>query len=192
MFIAFSGLSGSGKNTVMDRLIKKHKNFHILTHSTATTRPQRSDDTQYNTYIYLTKEQFEQGIKDGIFIEYELVHDNYYGTLKEAFEVAILDKDNHYMRDIDVKGVQNLKKFFKGKSKMLSIFLDVPNEVIIQRLKNRGDSQEQIEKRLSRGELERSYKKYFDLVIDNYDIEKTIQIINEFILKEQMEIKWET
>ena len=101
MFIAFSGLSGSGKNTIMNHLVQMRKDLKILTKSTATTRKQREDDKENNIYVFLSKSQFEQGIKDNIFIEYQVIHDNYYGTLIEAFEKALLDKENHYMRDIE-------------------------------------------------------------------------------------------
>lgn len=181
MFIAFSGLSGSGKDTVMNSLIKNRNDLKILYQSTATTRLPREDDKKTNTYVYLSKEQFERGIKDGLFIEYELVHDNYYGTLKEAFEIVALDKTTHYMRDIEVKGVQNLKKFFKGKVKMISIFLDVPDDVLVDRLRKRGESEERIVKRLSRGKLERSYKDLYGLVVENYDLDKTVKTISDFI-----------
>ena len=184
MFIAFSGLSGSGKDTIMKSLIQRRTDLKILTHSTATTRSPREDDKSTDTYIYLSQQQFEKGITDGIFIEYEIVHGNYYGTLKEAFEKVVLDKSTHYMRDIDVKGVQNFKKFFDGKTKIISIFLDVPNDILIQRLKKRGESDEQIEKRLSRGEFERSYKDCYDLVVENINLDEAVKKISEFIDKE--------
>lgn len=181
MLILFSGPSGCGKNTIMNQLTKMRNNLQILTRSTATTRERRESDRDNNTYIFLTKPQFEQGIKDNIFIEYEQVHDNYYGTLKEAFEKVDLDKDNHYMRDIDVKGMLSLKKIFKNKNNMLSIFLDVPDDELRKRLKSRGESYEQIEKRLSRADLERNYKKYYDLVIENNDLNHTIKTTLEFL-----------
>lgn len=187
MFIAFSGLSGSGKNTIMNHLVQMRKDLKILTKSTATTRKQREDDKENNIYVFLSKSQFEQGIKDNIFIEYQVIHDNYYGTLIEAFEKALLDKENHYMRDIDVKGMLLLKKFF-GEDKIVSIFLDVPDNELQKRLKKRGESDEQIKKRLSRGELERSYKKYYDLVVENVDLNNTLDIITKF-LDEKLEKK---
>ncbi len=183
MLITISGMSGSGKNTVMNTLTQKVNNIKILNQSTATTRSPRGDNNQ--TYIHISKEQFEKAIKDGCFIEYELVHDNYYGTLKQAFIKVEQDKENDYIRDIDVKGVLSLKKYFKDKLKIVSIFLDVPEEELRERLKQRGETEEQIEKRLSRGELEKSYKKYYDLVIENTDLEKTVKEIIEFIKTEK-------
>lgn len=183
MFIVFSGVSSSGKNTIMNELMNQRKNLKILQRSSGTTRAPRESDGQYNTYIYLTKNEFEEKIKNGEFYEYELVHGNYYGMFNEALERIVNDQSFDYMRDIDVKGNVNLKKFFKDKCPMLSIFIDAPNEVLKERLLKRGDSLEDIEKRLSRSELERSYKHNYDLVIENIDLQKTVKIINEFIDK---------
>ena len=183
MFIVLSGVSSSGKNTVMEALMKIRKDLKILEYSSGTTRPKRESDSRFNTYVYLSKEEFEKGIEEGKFFEYENVHGNYYGLFKEKLEYVVNDKECDYMRDIDVKGNVNLKKFFKGRCPMLSIFLDAPNDVLRQRLTLRGDSPEDIEKRLSRSELERSYKANYDLVVENIDLEKTVETINEFIEK---------
>ena len=183
MFIVLSGVSSSGKNTVMEALMKKRENLKILELSSGTTRLKRESDGRFNTYVYLSKEEFEKGIKQGRFFEYEIVHGNYYGTLLSRLEDVVADKNCDYMRDIDVKGNVNLKKFFEGKCPMLSIFLDAPDHVLRERLRLRGDSPQDIEKRLSRSTLERSYKTNYDLVIENIDLDKTVETINEFIDK---------
>ncbi len=179
MFIAFSGVSSSGKNTIMNELIGRREDVKILEKSSATTRPPRESDFKYNTYIYLNDEEFKKGIEEGRFFEYEDVHGHYYGTILSELEKAKADDDIFYVRDIDVKGVVNLKKFFNDK--MISIFLDAPDDVLRERLKNRGDDEKDIEKRLARGELERSYKGNYDLVIENLEIDKTIKTINEYL-----------
>lgn len=181
MFIVLSGVSSSGKNTVMEALMKKRNNLRILQRSSGTTRPPRQSDARFNTYVYLSKEEFEKGIKEGKFYEFELVHDNYYGMFRSRLDDVVADTQFDYMRDIDVKGNVNLKKFFEGKCPMISIFLDAPNEVLKERLLRRGDDPADIEKRLSRSELERSYKHNYDLVIDNIDLDKTVEQINKFI-----------
>ncbi len=181
MFIAFSGVSSSGKNTVMNELIKRRSDLKVLELSSGTTRAPRESDSQFNTYVYFSKEEFKKGIEEGLFFEYEEVHGNYYGTILSRLEAVTQDLEHDYIRDIDVKGVVNLKKYFKNKCGIISIFLDAPDEVLRERLLKRGDSPEDIEKRLSRGELERSYKDKYDLVIENIDLEKTIQTISDFI-----------
>lgn len=180
MFIALSGVSASGKNTVIKELTNRCANIKVLESSSCTTRAPRESDGQFNTYVYMSEEEFKDGIDKGMFFEYENVHGHYYGTILSKLELASNDKDNYYVRDIDVKGTINLKKFFK-EGEFISIFIDAPNEVLRERLKLRGDKEEDIEKRLSRGELERSYKKYYDLVIDNIDLEKTVNTIIEYI-----------
>ena len=164
---------------------KKRKNLKILEYSSGTTRPKRDSDSRFNTYIYLSKEEFEKGVAEGKFFEYENVHGNYYGMFKEKLEEVVADKDCDYMRDIDVKGNVSLKKFFDGKGAMISIFIDAPNDVLKERLIKRGDSLEDIEKRLSRSEFERSFKGNYDLVLENIDLDKTVETINEFIDKQK-------
>lgn len=187
MFIIISGISASGKNTVIQQLIKRRNNLKVLLKSSCTTRAPRESDSEFQTYNYLTVAEFENYIKEGQFIEHEKVHGEYYGTLKKAFDIVIEDKGNDYIRDIDVKGSLNIKKYLNGKVKVLSIFLDAPDEELRRRLKERGESDERIEVRLSRGELEREYKKYYDLVIDNIDLNKTLEIIENFIDKAKEE-----
>ena len=181
MFIAVSGASGSGKSTVMLELMKKRKNLFLLQRASATTREKRKEDSTYQTYVYMTDEEFEKGIKDDIFIEHESVHGHYYGTLKQAFMLPIQHRENDYIKDVDVKGMLNVRKYLEGKVPMISIFLEVPDEELTRRLLARGESEERIKVRLERRELERSYKKHFDLVIDNINLEKTLQEIGDFI-----------
>ncbi len=185
MFIAISGASGSGKSTVMLNLMKKRNNLFMLQRASATTREKRGEDSTYQTYVYMTDEEFEKGIKDDIFIEHENVHGNYYGTLKSAFELPIKNKENDYIKDIDVKGMLNVRKYLDGKVDMISIFLEVPDEELSKRLLARGESEERIKVRLSRRELERSYKKHYDLVVENIELEKTVQEISDFIDKKK-------
>lgn len=181
MFIAISGASGSGKSTVMMNLMKKRKNLFLLQRASATTREKREEDKNYQTYVYMTDGEFQDGIKKDIFIEYENVHGFFYGTLKKAFELPINDKENDYIKDIDVKGMLNVRKYLQGKVEMISIFLEVADEELRQRLRKRGESEERINVRLSRGMFERSYKEHFDLVVENIELEKTVQIISDFI-----------
>ncbi len=180
MFVAFSGVSSSGKNTIINEIVKRREDFKVLDRSSATTRQPRESDKVFNIYLYMSEQDFKKEIDEGKFFEYELVHGNYYGTILSQLERAKNDDTCNYIRDIDVKGMVNLRKFF-GRDKIVTIFLDAPDDVLKARLKARGDSEEDIEKRLSRSVLERSYKPEFDLVVENIDMEKTIDTILNFI-----------
>ena len=180
MFIVFSGVSGSGKNTIMNELMKIRSNLKVLTYSTGTTRAPRESDKDNNTYVFMSKEEFEKGVAEGKFYEYENVHGNYYGTFRERLE-SVIGSEFDYMRDVEVNGNANLKKFFAGREKMVSIFVEVPDAILRERLAKRGESEEIINKRLSRGEYERSRKGDYDLVVDNIDLAQTVKTINDFL-----------
>ena len=113
------------------------------------------------------------------FFEYENVHGYYYGTIKSRFDEASEDKQNFFMRDIDVNGHQKLKNYYKEK--LISVFLDAPDEILRERLLNRGEEPQRIDVRLSRAALERKHKNDYSLVINNIDKEETIKIIENYL-----------
>ncbi len=81
-------------------------------------------------------------------------------------------------------GTQKITDYLKDKAKVLTIFVDVPNDILYQRLIARGETDEKAKLRLSRGTLEREYKKYYDLVIDNIDLDETLNTIRDRLKKE--------
>ena len=83
-YIVFSAPSGGGKTTIVKLLKEKYPQTVISV--SATTRPMRPGEKDGVDYYFLSKEAFEQKIKEGKFLEYEQVHGNYYGTLKEVVE----------------------------------------------------------------------------------------------------------
>lgn len=179
MLIIVSGSAGVGKNTVITSLLEKHKNIKLL--QTCTTRPPRcTDEAMHNPYIYLTRDEFEEKIKNGELFEHEEIHKNLYGMLNSSLEAVATD-DCHYIKDVGVLGQKNIKDALKNKAKVLSIFLTAPKDELIKRLKARGDHD--IDLRISRMEFELSYKKNYDAVIENMNLEKTIKEVEKLIKK---------
>lgn len=95
------------------------------------------------------------------------------------------------VKDIDVNGVENLIQILKQDTKVVTIFLRVPKEILMKRLENRVDkpSKKEIKLRLNRFDYEESKIGMYDYVIKNNNLEKTVQIIqtiieNEYELKE--------
>ena len=180
MLILLSGVSGVGKNTVIANLLERRKNLSFML--SGTTRPRRNSEKDAN-YIYMTKEEFARREKNGDFFETQQVHGNMYGILKDSLLKASEDREKDYIKDIDVYGNKKVRGFLKGKAKVLSIFLDAPDDVLAERLRGRGEEEERIKARLSRAEEERAHKKDYDAVIENIDLEKTIKTILELIKK---------
>lgn len=171
-----------GKDTVKNKLLEKNNKYTTL--PSYTSRSPRATDIPNVTYNFVTKEQFEEMISNNELYEYSLHHNNYYGTSRKLLEEK-LQEGKIIIKDIDVNGTEDLIKIFKDKVKMVTIFLRVSKEELLNRLKNREDhlSQEEISMRLSRLEYEESKIHLYDYVIENNDLDETILKIEEIINK---------
>ena len=180
MLILLSGCSGAGKNTVIDKLLERNKNLCYLKSCTSREKEQR--DIEKSPYIHLTKEEFEEKIKNNELFEYEEIHGNYYGLLKSTIDDAI-QSDKNFIKDIGVIGQKNMVQRLDHKLKIVSIFLDVPKQELINRLKLRGEKN--IEKRMERFEFESAHRPNFNLIIQNDNLDKTLQIIEKILNKNE-------
>lgn len=179
MLVIISGSSGVGKNTVITKLLERNNNLKLL--QTCTTRmPRSTDKDMHNPYIYLSRDEFEEKIKNGELFEHEEIHENFYGVLNASLQ-NVAKSDCHYIKDVGVLGQKNIKEYLKNKAVVLSIFLTAPKEELFKRLKARGDHD--IDLRLSRTEFELSYAKNYDVVIENLNLDKTLLEI-ETLIKE--------
>ena len=90
------------------------------------------------------------------------------------------------VKDIDVNGVENLINLLKQDTKVITIFLRVPKEILMKRLENRVDkpSLKEITLRLNRFDYEESRINLYDYVLKNDNLEKTVQIISTIINNE--------
>lgn len=125
-------------------------------------------------------------IKDGKFYEYNIHHDNYYGTNKEILDNAI-SEGKIIVKDIDVNGTKSLKDIFKEDIKIITIFLYITKEEMEKRLRNREDNlnEEKLKLRISRYDYETEKSIEYDYVIKNNNVEETVKKIEEIIAKER-------
>ena len=180
MLVLLSGVSGAGKDTIKNELIKRMEN--VVSLPSYTDRPQREGDIPGKTYNFITKEEFEQMIQNNELYEYDMHHDHYYGTSRKLMNEKI-SSGKIIVKDIEVNGVENLINILKQDTKVITIFLRVPKEILIKRLENRIDkpSKEEIELRLNRFDYEESKIGLYDYVLKNDDLEKTVRIIQTII-----------
>ncbi len=183
MLVILSGASGSGKNTIINRLLSQYKNMEFF--KNATTRPMRPGEE--HMYYYLSNEEFEQKIKNDELVEHQNVHGFYYGVLKSEIQKVIDNPDKIYIRDIEVYGSQSVKEYIKTQAQVLLIYLDAPDDVLMNRLLARGESEERAKIRLSRAANERTFKPKYDYCIDNINLDDTVskikKCIDDFIKK---------
>ena len=106
--IVISAPSGAGKDTVVKELMKKNPDEFWVSVS-ATSRLPREGEQEGIDYYYLTKEEFEEKINEGFFIEYTNYAGNYYGTPKKYIKEK-LDKGKDVILIIEIEGALNIKK----------------------------------------------------------------------------------
>ena len=164
MFI-FTAPSGAGKTTIVRHLLDKY-NFLDFSIS-ATTRNKRPHEQDKVDYYFMSVDEFKENVANGAFIEWEEVYENqFYGTLKSEVE-RIWSNNKHLVFDIDVRGAQNIKRFFGDKC--MSDFVRPPSvDVLIDRLVNRNtETPESLQKRISKVRREMEYENTFDMVLVN-------------------------
>ena len=175
LFIVMSAPSGCGKSTLIDMLLQE---YHDLVYSiSCTTREPRGEEEDGLDYHFLSKERFEELIRENAFIEHACVHGNYYGTLRRPIE-EVLAEGNSVILDIDVQGAANVREYVRRlpdtdplKAGYVDIFVNPPSmDELRARLEGRGtDSRESIERRLANaeGEMERAGEYMFRVVNDD-------------------------
>lgn len=187
MLIILSGVSGAGKDTIKKELIKRMENVESL--PSYTDRAPREGDIPGVVYNFVTTQEFEEMIKNNELYEYDVHHEHYYGTSRKLMNEKI-KSGKIIVKDIDVNGTERLIDLLKKDTKVVTIFLRVPKEVLRKRLENRIDkpSEKDITLRLNRLDYEESKIGLYDYVLKNNDLEKTVDIIMT-IIKHEMENK---
>ena len=178
-FIVISGPSGVGKGTICNMLFNELDACYSVS---STTRAPREGEVDGVNYFFITKEEFEEKIKNGEFLEYNIYNDNYYGTGKK-FVMDKMDKGINVFSEIDVNGARNIKKIFPDA---LLIYIAPPSvEELKLRLIGRGTEDiDTINKRLKIAEEELKHVDFYDYVVVNDEIERAKNEVKEIILKE--------
>ncbi len=180
MLVILSGVAGAGKDTIKKQLIERMENVESL--PSFTSRPRREGDIEGQTYHFVSREEFEKMIKNQEFYEYDIHHNQYYGTSRKLLNEKI-KSGKIIVKDIDVNGTEHLKELLKDDTKVITIFLRVPKEELKKRLEARVDkpSHQEVILRLNRFDYEESKINLYDYVLKNDDLEKTVQIIKTII-----------
>ena len=170
------GPSASGKTEVVKMLISKYNMKKFVTYTSRPMRPGEIEDVDYH---FLSREEFEKKINDSFFLEYVEYNNNYYGT---AYE----DISKNKVLIVEPNGANVY--YEKLKDQIYIVYLNASDEERKRRMIERGDSLENINKRLL------SDIQYFDLnnfKKVNFVLEtegKTIEEVANIIYKSYKEI----
>ena len=176
--IVVSGPSGAGKSSLLKKLLTKYKS-RILFSVSYTSREKRIGEEDGVDYNFISKKEFEDKIKNNIFLEWAIVHSNYYGTSSEYIK-NIIDKGIDCILDIDVQGGLNL---MSKNIEAIYIFIAPPNiETLRERLIGRAtDSIEVINKRVENAKKEMLEKDKYQYVIINDNFDDTFDKLEKII-----------
>lgn len=173
-----SGPSGAGEDSIISGLAKI---MPIKWIKTTTTREMRPGESEGNPYYFISKEKFEEKIKENGFFEYaQHYNDNFYGvTFEEIERVKASGKIGIWK--IDYKGVMTAKKLIP---EIIAIFINAPLEEIEERIRKRGGiSEEYIKERMEYSKEWLKHKDIYDyeIVNSNGKLEESIQKAAEII-----------
>ena len=165
-----SAPSGAGKSSLIEGLIAKDN--AIKKSISVTTRQPRSGEQNGQHYFFTSEADFQTRINDGEFLEYALVHGNWYGTSKALVEKE-LGKQNDLILEIDYQGAQVIREQFPSS---ISIFILPPNKTVLRsRLENRNtDDIATIEQRLNAASNEISHISDYQYAIINNNFDEAL------------------
>lgn len=180
ILVVVSGFAGSGKGTLMKKLVADYGNYALSV--SATTRAPRPGEADGREYFFKTVEEFKEMIGKEEFIEYAQYVSNYYGTPKKYVKEQ-LDTGKDVILEIEIQGALQIKEKFP---EALLLFVTPPNaEILKNRLIGRGTEETPvIEKRLQRaGEEAEGIEKY-DYLIVNDDLDECALQMHQIIQSE--------
>ena len=180
-----SGFSGAGKGTLMKKLIEEYDQYALSI--SMTTRAPREGEVDGREYFFSTREQFEDKIREGGFIEHAQYCGNYYGTPKDYVKEQ-LEAGKDVILEIEIQGAMKVKEQFPDA---VLLFVMPPSiAVLYQRLIGRGtETEEVIMERLVRAEEESVGIEEYDYLIINDDLNTCVSELHELLDKTHEEIQ---
>lgn len=180
--IIISSPSGGGKGTLIKELRGMLPDLgYSCSH---TTRPKRFGEEEGREYFFISEEEFKRRIEAGDFLEYAVVHGNYYGTsLAESRKVFNTGKD--LVVEVDVQGALQIMDKLPDDS--ISVFILPPSfEVLRARLTARAtEDTEELKTRLKNSFDEVMQYSKFDYVIINENLTAAARELASIVVSER-------
>jgi guanylate kinase len=178
-----SAPSGTGKTSLINATLEDENAKKTKLGISCTTREKRAEEKDQLSYFFISKEEFEDKIKNDDFLEYAEVFGNFYGTPREWVLNSLSNKENVIL-ELDIQGALQVKEAFPDTR---TIFIIPPSyDDLSSRLSKRAqDSQEEIKKRLKEAKKEVEIGKKFDQIIVNDNFSLALEDLKKFIFTEE-------
>ena len=182
--IVISGPSGSGKGTIISRLLESYDDAWLSI--SMTSRAVRSNDVPGETYFFVTKEEFKERIEKNDFLEYAVYNDNYYGTPRDKINKK-LSEGKDVILEIEIQGALKVKELVSGA---IFIFILPPSmKELKRRLITRGtDSMEKILDRFKTAYKEINEVTKYNYVVINDDIDNAVEKVKSILISERCRV----
>jgi len=176
-----SGPSGAGKTSILKSVRNAMPGMRMSV--SFTTRAPRPNEIHGRDYFFVSREQFEQRIAQGDFLEWAQVYDNLYGTSLQRIR-NILAAHVHALLDVDTQGAKSIRERCQGA---VFVFIAPPSPAVLEaRLRGRRtETEESISRRMARADHEMGQRGIYDYVIVNDSIADATRRFLEIVAVEQ-------
>ena len=164
-----SAPSGTGKTTLVRTLCERSTNLFVsISH---TTRRQRPDETDGQSYYFVDETAFQEMIKSERFLEYATVFDHHYGTSRDWVEEQ-LNAGHDVILEIDWQGASQVRR---AMPESVNIFILPPSfKTLEQRLLKRGEQENTIKRRMRDARIELSHYLEYDYIVINENLAQAL------------------
>lgn len=182
LLVVVSGPSGAGKDSIISGVIR-NPNINAWLSISMTSRALRGEEKEGKDYFFVSREEFEENIKQNNLLEYAEYNGNYYGTPKSKID-EYLNNGIDVILNIEIQGALQIKQLVP---EALFIFIMPPSmEELKKRLINRGtDSEEKILKRFKTVYQEINEVTKYNYVVVNDKLDKAINKVTSIMLAEK-------
>lgn len=176
--IIVSGFSGTGKSSIVTKLVEKYPNEYALSIS-ATTRKIRSGEVENKSYFFITKEEFQNMINNNDLLEYASYVGNFYGTPKK-FVNKKLDEGKNVILEIEIQGATKVKNNFPN---CITVFVTTKDaKILYDRLIKRGtNTPDDLKNRVKRAIEEANGILMYDYILVNDSLDDSVEILHDII-----------